>query len=228
MIKCMILEDDLMARKSLERLCSKMDNLELVASCEDVGSALKTLENDEIDLIFLDIEVGDSTGFELLDKSPVLPEVIVTSAKEEYAFEAFQYEVSNYLKKPISFPKFKAAVERISGELQKKTSQSRKNHIFIRSEGRYINLKLDEIFYIENIGDYARFHTENKSHIVHGTMKGLAEKLPSDQFMKVHRSFIVNLEKIKDIEENSLLVGRQIIPVSRSNKTKLIERLNLL
>jgi DNA-binding LytR/AlgR family response regulator len=101
-------------------------------------------------------------------------------------------------------------------------------NIFIKSSGRYIKIKLEEIMYIENVGDYVKFQLKEKSYISHSTLKALAAKLPQDKFMKVHRSYIVNLNKIVDLEENSLLVGRKIIPVSRANKANLLDRLNLI
>ncbi len=229
MINCLIVEDNKMAQKALERHCQKMENLNLIDSCSTIDDALEVLENNTVDLIFLDIELGDSKGFEVLDNSPVIPNVIVISSEEKYAFEAFKYDVDNYLKKPISFPDFKVAVEKVTSTMDvNKNGAAQTNNIFIKSHGRYINLSLDDIYYIENIGDYVKFHLEKESHLVHGTIKGFAGKLPRDKFLKVHRSYIVNLAKIVDLEENSLLVGRQLIPVSRANKKELMNKLNLI
>lgn len=228
MINSLIVEDDLMAQRSLERLCQKIEDIHIVTSCNNVDDALQVLNTEDIDLIFLDIEMGDSTGFQLLDKSPVMPEVIITSSKEEYAFQAFQYEISQYLKKPITLPLLKLSINKLRKKIESKKTTERSDNIFIRSEGKYVNIRLDDIYYIENVGDYARIHLENKKHIIHGTLKKLIAKLPSDNFMKVHRSYIVNLQKIKDIEDNSLLVGRSIIPVSRANKSILIKKLKVL
>jgi DNA-binding LytR/AlgR family response regulator len=233
MLNCLIVDDDRMSRLSLERLCGKMDALHVVASCENVQEAMTVVEKQAIDLFFLDIEMPGGSGFDLLESCAYVPEVIITTSKKEYAFEAFQYQVSDYLKKPILFPRFRQAVDKILLQHQQledrpSTRSPHTESIFIKVDGKFVQLKLKEVLYIENIGDYVRFHTEKENYVVYSTLKKLASKLPSDQFLKVHRSYIVNMSHIRDIEEGTIVIGNKVIPVSRVNRPILMDRLNLI
>jgi DNA-binding LytR/AlgR family response regulator len=230
-LKCVIVDDELMARKALERLCEKREELEVVALCEDAEAALKVLQSQEIDLLFLDVELPGLNGLQLLDQLPYMPVVIMTTSKTEYAFDAFQYQVNDYLKKPITMPRFMQAIDKVIENQKKKTTTAPKiesNDIFVKEEGRYIRLAYQDILYIENVGDYAKIRTHNSSHVIYTTMKTLEEKLPATIFFRVHRSFIINLSKIVDIEESNLVIGDKVIPISRANKPELMERINLL
>lgn len=228
-LNCMIVDDDLMARKSLERLCKKIDSLNVVQICENGKVALDALSVEVIDLIFLDIEMPELTGIDFLNHAVSLPQVIFTTSKTEYAFEAFEYQVTDYLKKPIAFPRFQVAVEKAMEIHQKNNAyRASANEVYVRNEGRLIRIPYDEILYFENVGDYVRVKTLNSSHIIHGTLKGVDAKMTNPQFLKVHRSFIVNLSKIKDIEENTLVIDKKVIPISRANKPVLMSKLNLL
>jgi DNA-binding LytR/AlgR family response regulator len=157
-----------------------------------------------------------------------MPQVIMTTSRVEYAFEAYQYQVTDYIQKPITQPRFKMAVEKVLELNIRKTTVSPERHeIYVKTDGRYIRLSYDDILYVENIGDYVKIFTKKQSYIVHTTMKYLEEKLGND-FLRVHRSYIVHLDKIVDIEENTLVIENKVIPISRANKPELINRLNML
>jgi len=232
----MIVDDELMARKSLKRLCGRIPELELVQVCESAEEALEFLKTREVDLVFLDVEMPGLTGLELLDSIAAMPQIIFTTSKTEYAFEAFQYEATDYVQKPVRFPRLSQAVQkalRIHEDANKQVDAGEedslnKDEIYIKESNRYVRIKYDDILYIEISGDYATIFTPKNRHIVHSTLKNMQNKLPQSRFLKVHRSYIVNLTKIVDIEDNSLLVGEKIIPISRSNKPVLMDRLNLL
>ena len=231
-LKCMIVDDELMARKSLERLCKKLPFLKIEAICENGKVALKTISEKEIDLIFLDVEMPELSGIDFLEAATVLPQIIFITSRTEYAYDAFQYNVTDYLKKPITLPRFKIAVEKAK-EIhlsQQKTVEvgNKEKAVFVRTEGRLVRLAYEDILYFENVGDYIRVKTIQKSYIIHGSLKGIYKKLNPIQFLKVHRSYIVNLDKIKDIEEHSLLIAEKLIPISRANKPILLNRLNTL
>ena len=232
-LNCMIVDDDLLARKSLQHLCKKMDGLNLVQVCENASSALEFLKEEEIDLIFLDIEMPDLTGIEFLDRMATMPQVIFTTSKTEYAFEAFEYEVTDYLKKPIKFPRFQKAVEKAI-ELYKKDNSApggpniNANEVYLKENGKLIRVAYEDIEYFENAGDYILVKTNDNKHIIHGTLKSIDAKLNHPLFLKVHRSYIVNLSKIKDIEENTLVIDKKVIPISRANKPVLLGKLNML
>lgn len=226
-LRCILVEDEPMARKSLQRLCENHASLDLVGVFDNVADALSFLTDHSVDLIWLDIELPGLSGFDLLENLPAIPSVVMTTGKTEYAYQAFQYQVIDYLHKPITIPRFNLAVEKVL-ELSKlnKLATDRKE-IYIKNEGRYVRLPFDSISYIENIGDYVKIYTANQTYVVYTTMKSLEEKL-GPQFLRVHRSYIVHLSKIVDIEENTLVISDKVIPISRANKSELMSRLNLL
>jgi two-component system LytT family response regulator len=228
-LTCIIVEDELMARRSLQRLCEQHGSLEVLAVFDNATDALAYMADQSVDLIWLDVEMPGLSGLELLEQLPSIPYVVLTTSKTEYAYDAFQYQVTDYLKKPITMPRFKIAVEKVL-ELNahaKTSSPAAQKEIYIKTDGRYIRLPFDNISYIENTGDYVKIYTTTQTHIVYSTMKYLEEKL-GVQFLRVHRSYIVHLDKIVDIEENTLVISNKVIPISRANKPELMNRLNLL
>jgi len=228
-LTCIIVDDDLMCRKSLERLVKKSGQLEILHIFENAEEALPVLQKTPVDLLFLDIEMPGLTGLELLAQLPVLPQVIFTTSKTEYAHEAFEYQAVDYLKKPIIFPRFQVAVQKAIDQAEKNNNFGQtKAEIYIREDRKFIRLDFDDILFFENAGDYVRIKTETGSHIIHGTLSGIAGKLEDPRFLKVHRSFIVNLQKIKDIEDGSLVIEKTVIPISRAHKPILMSRLNFL
>ncbi len=227
-LTCIIVEDELMARKSLQRLCEQHNSLNLQGIFDSATDALAFLSQQTVDLIWLDVEMPGLSGFELLENLPSIPYVVLTTSKTEYAFDAFQYQVTDFLKKPITLPRFNIAVEKVLELNRSKVSTSaERQEIYIKTEGRYIRLPFDAITYIENTGDYVKIFTSSQVHVVYTTMKYLEEKLGT-QFLRVHRSYIVHLDKIVDIEENTLVITNKVIPISRANKPELMSRLNLL
>jgi DNA-binding LytR/AlgR family response regulator len=228
-LKCIIVDDEIMARKSLERLCKKTENLEVIAICENAEEAIDFLKKDTVDLIFLDIEMPGLTGIEFLSAVSILPQIIFTTSKTEYAFEAFQHQVTDYLQKPIDYSRFLLAVEK-AVEIQKQNDfyKAAAEEVYIREEGKYIRVAYDTILYFENVGDYVKVVTDTGNHIIYSTLKSIAKKLNNTRFLKVHRSYIVNLAKIKDIDESSLVINRKVIPISRANRPVLMGRLNIL
>ncbi|QMW02943.1 LytR/AlgR family response regulator transcription factor [Spirosoma foliorum] len=228
-LRCIIVDDETMARKALQRLCEQHESLQIIAICENATQALTVLADQEIDLLWLDVEMPELSGFDLLDRLPIMPQVILTTSKTDYAFDAFQYQVTDYLKKPIAQLRFKLAVEKAlaAQKKQEQVQMGDKKAIYVKSDGRYVRVPYDSIMYIENTGDYVKIQTNSQSFVVYTTMKSLEEKLGT-QFLRVHRSYIINLDKIVDIEESNLVVASKVIPISRANKSELMSRLNLL
>lgn len=237
MIRCIIIEDELMSRKGLERLCAKNDALEVVGSFEGAETALSWLDEhpDKVDLVFLDVEMPGISGLDFLAQAPVIPAVIFTTGNADYALEAFEHRAVDFLKKPISLPRFEAAISRAQEQLRPKNGtasatfgQEVSGEIFVREDGRYVRISCDDILFFENVGDYVRIKTNTGQHIIYGSMKSIGEKLTDPRFLKVHRSYIVNLNKIKDIEETTLVIDKTVIPISRAHRADLMGRLNVL
>lgn len=229
-LSCIIVEDEVMSRKLLHRLCEEHTALDVLATFDNATSALDFLTENTVDLIWLDVEMPGLSGFGLIEQLPTMPYIVLTTSKTEYAFEAFQHQVTDYLKKPVTRPRFNLAVEKVLELSRTKANtapSSDRNEIYVKTDGRYIRLPFEAIAYVENTGDYVKIVTTAQTHIVYATMKYMEEKL-GQQFLRVHRSYIVHLDKIVDIEENTLVVNQKVIPISRANKPELMNRLNLL
>ncbi|MEL6675919.1 MAG: LytTR family DNA-binding domain-containing protein [Bacteroidota bacterium] len=235
-LSCLIVDDESMSRLSLKKLCEKVPNMEVKAICQNGTEALSILQEEEVDLVFLDIHMPDLTGIDLVKSLDTLPQIVFTTTDREFALEAYSYNVTDYLIKPIRFPRLLKAVEKArkmaslqKSEEEQSPSSQEADSIFIKAvDNRLVKLNLNDIQFAEAMGDYALLYTEAKRHTVHTTMKKLEAKLPSDRFLKVHRKYIVNLDQIIDLQDNSLLIGKKVIPVSRANRESLMSRLNLL
>ena len=228
-MRCLIVDDDEMARASLEHLCSKMDELEIVASCDNGIEAMKLLKRESIDLVFLDIEMPDLSGLDLVKTLDHLPQIIFVSGHTKYAVEAFEYHVTDFLVKPIDLPRLIKAVDHARHLMEKKQQTNDLRELFVKVDGRLVRLSYDDILYVESIGDYVIFHTVKKERfIVHSTLKNIDAKLQHPEFLKVHRAFVVNLTKIVDIEESNLVIGDKVIPISRAHRPILLNRIKTL
>lgn len=231
-LKTLIVDDEPMARRSLERLCEKAEIVDCIAVCDSAETALKEIEQAAIDLLFLDIEMPGLSGIELLDRLPYVPQVIFTTSNPEYAFEAFEYDVTDFLKKPIQQARFQRSLEKAEAraqQLEAVQTGSAEREIYIKVDGRLVRLEYDDILYFENVGDYIKvITTAEKTHVIHGTIKGLDQKLVYPRFLKVHRSYIINLDQVKDIEDNTVVIGKKVIPISRAHKPILLASLNII
>jgi DNA-binding LytR/AlgR family response regulator len=234
-LKVIIVDDEPMARSFLERYCEKSGNLLVSGAFEDAVTALDYLQKNEIDILFLDVEMPSVSGFQLLDQLSYMPKVILTTSKTDYAFNAFEYGVADFLKKPVTFNRFQEAVTKITDSLTEKILQPvvkipaiNLEEIFIKSDGKLTRLNFQEILYIESLGDYVKYFTATKNYVTLSTLKAVEEKMSSINFMKVHRSYIVNLQKIKDIQDNSLVIEGKVIPISKSYKSEVMSRINVV
>jgi DNA-binding LytR/AlgR family response regulator len=226
-LTAIIVDDEPIARSFLERYCEKTGIITVCSSFPDSESALEYLLTNEIDLLFLDVEMPGDSGFQLLDKLLVMPKVILTTSKTDYAYDAFQYNVTDYLKKPFTFVRFQEAIGKAGLSSMEKKLEVKKDDIFIKSDGKLTRLNYEDILYIESVGDYVKYCTPDKKYITHSTLKAVEEKIDSMNFMKVHRSFIVNLRKISNIQDYTLLIGGSIIPISKLLKTEVMGRINI-
>lgn len=225
-LKCIIVDDEPMARNYLNNCCEKNGSLEVMGLFPDSLSALEFLKSNEVDVIFLDVEMPGFTGFELLDQLIYLPKIVLTTSKTDYAFDAFQYHVTDYLKKPFTYNRFLESVNKIN-QTTERTKPAQREDIFIKSDGKFVRLNFEDILYIESMGDYIKYFTPSKYYITYGTLKSVEEKMNPNQFMKVHRSYIVNLGKINDIQHNSIVIASKVIPISKALKPHVMSKINV-
>jgi len=228
-LRCILVDDDPLSLLGLEKLCERTEGLELVGTFGGVASAVAFLEKEEVDLIFLDIEMPEENGLTLLDRLTCQPQVVVVSGRTDFAYEAFEYAVADYLKKPISLPRFLRAVEKVRLQLhQNQSYRDAARDIYIRQEGKLIRLAFSDILFFETVGDYVRIKTRDGSFLIHHTIKAIDEKIRDPRFLKVHRSYIVNLDMVVEVGEHSLAIDLFNIPISRANRPVLLNRLNIL
>ena len=237
-MNCIIIDDEATARAIIEQLCSKVPSLNVLEAFPNAMQAIKYLNQNEVDLIFLDIHMPDFTGFDFIQTLKNPPKIILTTSDAQFAIEAFEYDcIVDYLVKPIALPRFEKAIQKAATIAVKATENvgdsgsvetSSGNDLYVNLDRRLIKIDIPSIYLIEAKGDYINVKTEDKNYTVHSTLKKIEDKLPGDLFLKVHRSFVINIKKIIDIEDNSVLIKKDVIPVSRSNRPELMKRLNLL
>lgn len=235
-MNCIIIDDEEMARAIITQKISLYPELKLIQEFPNAIQAIKFLNHNEVDLIFLDIHMPDFTGFDFIQSLKNPPKVILVTSDKNFAFEAFEYEcIVDYLVKPITEDRFQKAIQKASSNKNtfkateiKPIIEDNVNEFYINIDRRLIKIGIASINIVEAKGDYIHIKTENKNYIVHSTLKKIEDKLPKDLFLKVHRSFIINTNKIIDIKDNSVLIAKDVIPVSRANRPELMKRLNLL
>lgn len=231
-LKCIIIDDEPLAIDLLKSYVVKTPFLELVGTFNNALSAIGTISEQQIDVIFLDINMPQITGLEFSKTIPSATRIIFTTAYDQYAVEGFRLNALDYILKPINYTEFLQAANKALEWFKLKSAENNEtvtaNSIFVKSGYRMEKIELDSILYVENQKDYVKFHLENVKEPVSSlmSMQSLEEKLPDKQFMRVHRSFIVNLDKIKTIERNCIVFGKEYIPVSESYKSKFLEFLN--
>ncbi len=225
---CLVVDDDEFSLEAVKELISQADSLDLKGTCTSGAEAFNMLSKKPVDILFLDIEMPGMTGLELirnLDKKPV---IILVTAKSDYAVESYEYEVADYLVKPIRLGKFLKAVSKAEQLIQANDPPPVNGEIYVKSNGVLVRVKFDEILWIESLGNYVNIYTEDKKHTVLSSMKEIEKKLTDINLKRIHRFFIVNLNKIESIEENTILIKEKFIPISKSHRSELFKALNQL
>jgi len=216
----------------MKQLASHVDGLHVAGECASAIEAYNILQKEKIDLLLLDIEMPGMSGIELTRNiGRNGPVIIFTTAKKDYAIEAFELHVADYLIKPVSPARFIQAIEHAKEVQQapaKEVQDADHEYMFIRDSGALKRIRLDEILYLEAMGDYVKLHMAQKFHAVHSTLKAIEERLPSNKFMRVHRSYIVSLDKIESIEDGAIIIARNTVPVADAYRAALNGKLNLL
>jgi DNA-binding LytR/AlgR family response regulator len=224
-IKCIITDDEPLARKGLQGYIDKIDFLDLVGVCEDAVQLNSLLKQQAADLLFLDIEMPYVTGIDFLKNMAQLPKVIFTTAYEQYAIKGYELDVLDYLLKPISFERFLKAANKAYDYFAGATT-NQGNYLFIKTDNKLEKVNLNELLFVEAMENYVALYTPDKKLITHSTLKALQEKLPASQFIQPHKSYLVNIQCIQSIEANILHVGGKYqIPISKYQKEDIMEKI---
>lgn len=226
MIKCIAIDDEPLALQQISGYIEKTGFLELIGCFDNAIEALQFINENEIDLMFLDIQMPDLNGMDLAKSLEKKPEIIFTTAYSEYAVEGFKVNALDYLLKPLDYATFLKAANKAQAhfELVQKSKtdvQADSNHLFIKSEYKIIRIEIENILYIEGMREYIRIHLDNAKPVMSLlSMKKVEQKLSDSSFMRVHRSYIVNLKKLRTIERNRIIFDDVYIPVSEQYKEK--------
>lgn len=235
-IKCLLVDDEPLAMEILESYVKQVPDLELVAKCDNAIDAYEVLRNQEIDLIFLDIEMPQLSGIEFVNTLEKTPNVIFTTAHRNYAYEGYELDVLDFLLKPVSFGRFLKAINKLHrvnapepAPPKPETNEpveEKMTFIYVKEDKKMVKIYLENVIYIESLKDYVCIHTNSRRVVTKQQISYLEQKLPEDDFMRIHRSFIIAIKKIKAFNSNQIeLDGNKTLPIGRSYKPTVIERL---
>jgi DNA-binding LytR/AlgR family response regulator len=230
MIRCLIIDDEPLARKGLKEYIQEVDFLQLTGEFDNPLKATDALSKQPVDLIFLDIQMPKITGTDFMRSLQYPPLVIFTTAYPDYALDGFELNAVDYLLKPFSFDRFLKAAMKAKLLLEKANAPAEPvmekgdDHFFIKADNKLVKVRFAEILFAEALQNYVAIHTPTKKYISYLTFKSLAESLPSEQFVQTHKSFIVSLSRIESIEGNEIIIGQHHIPISRNLKDEVMSK----
>ena len=221
-LKCVIVDDEPMAREIIETYIAKIPNLDLTASCKNAAEAILFAQENEVDLFFLDINMPEISGLSLAKIIHKKVQIIFTTAYREFAIDGFNLNVVDYLLKPISFDRFLQAVQRVA---QSEITENSTDFMFVRSDRKMVKIDFNTILYIESLSDYVKIFTSEKTIVIRETISSLEEKLPVKKFIRIHRSFIISLQNITSYTNEFIEINQKALPISRSYKESVLQKL---
>ncbi len=231
-MNCLIVDDNKIARTTMKQLASQVNDITVIGECANAMDAYNLLQHQSVDLVLLDIEMPSMTGLELTKnlagKKPV---IIFTTSKKEYAVEAFELNVADYIVKPVTPVRFIQAIDKAREIIQSKTEDFKVDNeefIFIRDSNIVRRLKLDDILFIEAMGDYVKLYLPQKFYAIHTTLKSVEERLPASNFIRVHRSYIAAVNKIDTIQDGGLVINGKSVPVADAYRATLNKKMRVL
>lgn len=231
-LNCMVVDDEPLALSLLSDYISKIPGLNLVRAVSNPLAAVSYLKVEEIDLIFLDMQMPELSGVEFLNLLQKKCMVIVTTAYSEYAMDGYNFEVIDYLLKPITMARFIVAIDKATERFRMNKAladatvlPNTANHIFIKTENKILKINLSDIYYFEGARDYVVIHTQNEMILTLQSMKSIQELLPTDQFIRVHKSYIIAFDKIKFIERSRISIKEKLIPISETYKEHFFKKI---
>ena len=233
-ITAIIIDDERLARNELKKLLEQHTEIQIIDEASGVDEGVEKIELARPDLIFLDIHMPNFSGFDFVQTIKNPPKIILVTVDKNFALDAFNYNcIADYLVKPIEEERFNRAIKRIS--IKKETPlptpilpDNSIKEIYVNIDKRLIKIDISTINFIQANGDYILIKTEVNNYTVHTTLKKIEEKLPKSSFIKIHRSYVINVNKIIDIQDSTVLIGKELIPVSKNNRSLLMESINLL
>jgi DNA-binding LytR/AlgR family response regulator len=229
-MNCLIVDDNKIARTVLKHLVSGINFLQVVGECENIVEAGSVLNREKVDLLLLDVEMPKVSGLEFLKAKPDHPLVILITSKPDYALEAFEYNVVDFLLKPVKEERFLKAIYRAKETLDSKQHwmEMEKDFFFIKEKGKSTKVNINDILYLQALGDYVCIFCPQKKFTIHYTLSAIEKLLPPSKFMRIHRSYMVALNKIDSFEDGTVYVNQNAIPIGESQKSNLLKQLNLL
>ncbi len=234
-IHCLVVDDEELARSLLENFIGRMPQLHLVDKCKDSLEAVQVLQQHRVDLLFLDIQMPELTGIELLRTLAAKPQVIFTTAYPAYALEGYALDVVDYLLKPFGFERFVQAVNKAAERIRlqqiadpahtaEAEHTNNRDHLIVKSEHKIHRLRYEDIHYIQSMREYVAFYTPNGRILSLNSLKSLEEELPSDKFVRIHKSYMVAISRIEALEGNQVVIGKEKLPVGANYKEELLKR----
>ena len=225
MANCLIVDDEPLSRDVLRKYIAEVQDLKLIAECRNTSEASHELNKVHVDILFLDINMPGLSGISFARSLKVSPLIIFTTAYPEHAVEGFELDATDYLVKPYSFERFLKAVNRALERLQENNSHApEEGKILVKADKKLYALQYAEILLIEGQGDYIRIRTDKENLVVHDTIKNFLANLPEDRFMRIHKSYVINLKRIEYIEGNQVRIGEHTVPVSPALREELLSR----
>ncbi|MBK9104666.1 MAG: response regulator transcription factor [Saprospiraceae bacterium] len=217
-LSCIIIEDEPLALEKTKDFVSKVPFLHLSETFDNALTGLAYLNNNKVDILFLDINMDELTGIELLESSKINSQVILTTAYQEYALKGYELQITDYLLKPFTFNRFLQAVNKAQDNITRHTADAAPEFIFVKTENRLEKIMLNEIIYIEGMRDYRRIHTINKKVMTLQNFSEFEKLIPASVVCRVHKSYMVALAKIESVERGRIKIGDQLIPISDTYK----------
>jgi DNA-binding LytR/AlgR family response regulator len=230
-MNCIIIDDDEACRTVLEQMIGQVDTLKHVGSFENGRQAITALKNNDTHLVFLDVEMPEMNGIEMLAELDIKPLVILTTSHKEYALDGYEHEVVDYLVKPVTLSRFLKTISKVERQFENSVlgdNTRDRNYFFIRKDSVINKVPVTDVLWVEAMGDYVIVHTKDKKFILHSTLRNIESKLPKDKFIRVHRSYIIQVENIKTVEGNTIYVDSTFIPLGTIYKDAFLKRLGLL
>jgi len=232
MIRVIIVDDDELCISVIEDMLSQLDDFICIETFQNALDAYNYLEANDVDVVFLDVEMPKMGGIELLKSLKKSPMVVMITSHEEFALESYEYNVTDFLKKPAEWSRFLKTIEKIRKEFLDLAAQllesSDQEHVFIKTDSKLVQLNLSQVLWVEALGNYIRVHTEEDKYTVLSTMKEIEAKLPPKDFIRVQRSFIIRVDKVKAIEDNYIIIKNKEIHIGKSYKEEFNKRINYL